>query len=432
LTEYLSGASQGIAYGERRFGDAIEFLILGMASVTDPEHRNRLAVELMVLSGLVGDIDALLGAARVVDSSADPNTRLLAVGATQLAEALTLATATSEETYQQGCELAGTDNADGFLSEQLEMSRVMVDLAEGRFNEARHRAEAFGDKKLLGSWLTIESVLADAWSPINMAAELADGAVAALEVFDPLANLAQARLIADLRHAQLGEPPGREQTGLLLEPGVMEIDGIMKQRVDAWLAWAEEDSTAGKRLVGVGRDAIAMGHRFWGLSALIDAARLGHGAAVVADIEHLVITRGAGLAALAGRYARAQTSDELWTAARAWWLAGAPVYGLEAAIQGSDPANPVDCLGLHVLASFGVSPVVGTMSGYECPVSARQLEIVVSVVSGRSNDDTASALYVSRRTVENHLHRLYSNLGMSGGREELTSRFGWVALQADH
>lgn len=426
LTEYLSGTSQGLAYVERRFTDAINFLEEGIAMLSSNEHRNRLALELMVLSGLVGDLDALLGAARAVSPAADPSTRLLALSATQLAEALTLSTGASEETYRRGLEVAGEAGADAFLVEQLEMSRVMVDLAEGRFTDASHRWQAFADKTLLGSWLTIDAVIADAWLPLTKASELADSAVASLEQFDPLANLAQARIVADLRRAQLGEIRGTGEAQSPLEPGVAEIDRIMRQRVDAWMAWSQQDPTAGKRLVEVGHDAISMGHRFWGLCAFVDAIRLGHGEDVVSDIEHLVITRGAGLAVLAGHYARARSSDELWASARDWWGAGAPVYAIEAAILAAGQERRLDRLGVHLMYRSGATPVVGDLSDIPNPVSERQLEIAWRVLEGKSNERIADELFLSRRTVENHLHRLYGTLEISDGREGLVERYGWI------
>ena len=428
LTEYLSGASQGLAYTERRFTDAIEFLKQGMDSVVEDENRDRLAIELMVLSGLVGDIDALLGAARAVSPSADPATRLLALSATQLAEALTLATSTAEETYVRGREVADGGEVDVYLVEQLEMSRMMLELAEGRFGTAQTRARSFSDRALNGSWLTIEAVVADAWLPVAEAGDLADSAVAALATFDPLANLSQARIVADLRRAQQGLASSDEGSDLQHEPGVAEIDRIMNQRVDAWLAWSQDDSTAGKRLVEVGREAIVMGHRFWGLCALVDAVRLGHGDDAASDIEHLVITRGAGLAVLASRFARARTPVELSAAARMWWEAGAPVYGIESAIRAAtESEDPTDAVAVHLMATVGADPLVGDLQSVPNPLSKRQLEVVAGAIHGSSNEEIANRLFISRRTVENHLHRVYSTLRLAGGRDDLRERFEWIA-----
>lgn len=56
-----------------------------------------------------------------------------------------------------------------------------------------------------------------------------------------------------------------------------------------------------------------------------------------------------------------------------------------------------------------------------CPglPSRRQREIACAVAAGRSVADLARALYLSRRTVENHLQRVYAHLG-AHSREQLT------------
>ena len=428
LTDYLSATSQALAYSERRFSDAIEFLKDGMASVVEPENRERLAMELMILSGLVGDMDALLGAARTVAGHDDANTRLLAISATQLAEALTLSTSTSEETYERGRVLWESGDVDGILREQLEMSRVMVDMAEGNFFDARTRAAAYADKTLLGSWLTVESVMADAWLPIEEASAVAASAVAALEEFDPLANLAQARIVADLRRAQLREGLDYMDTVNVLEPGVVAIDQIMGQRVDAWLNWAAEDQTAAKQLVEVGREAVAMGHRFWGLASFIDAVRLGHGTDVVGDIEHLAITRGVGLAVMAGRHARAESLEDLWSVARMWWRSGALTYAIEAAVRAVNKDRPLDGVGVLLMSVAGATPVVENLSSIEQPLSRRQLDIVARALAGESNDQIAEDLFLSRRTIENHLQRAYRALGVQAGRQGLMDALGWIQV----
>jgi DNA-binding CsgD family transcriptional regulator len=425
LTEYLSATSQAMAYGERRFSDAIEFLRTGLNGVTVASYRDRLALELMVLSGLVGDMDALLGAARSVGVTTDANTRLLALSATHLAEALTLTTAASEETYATAGLLVETGSVDPHLVEQLAMSRAAVDLAEGRLEAARLRLVDSGDRALQGSWLTIEAVLADAWLPLDLAFDLATSAVEALETFDPLANLAQARLVADLRRAQLGLPVSQHGGGHH-EPGVVEVDRLMHRRVEAWLARTDGDDLAGKLLAEVGRDAVASGHRFWGLSAMIDAIRLGRGPDVASDIEQLVMTRGAGLARIAAGHARADSPGRLWEASRSWWTAGAPVYAVEAAQASAAQGHEIAGLGSLLMAQRGVSPVV-VPTDLGSSASQRQVDIVILVLRGATNEEIADELYLARRTIENHLHRLYKSLSLTGGREELVAELRWLS-----
>ncbi|HDK46140.1 MAG TPA: hypothetical protein ENG94_07685, partial [Actinobacteria bacterium] len=211
LTEFLSIKSQAMAYGEGRFADAIAMLQEGMVSLSESTHRNRLATELMILSGLSGDLDALLDAGRTVDDEANPDTRLLAVATTQLAEALTLSTVSADDTYAKGRQIVESMGTESLLSQQLEMGRVLVDLADGHFRDARVRLDRPDREAAPGSWLTIESLMADAWTSADAALRLAESAVAELESFDPTGNLSQAKHVAELRRAQTRQAAPREE-----------------------------------------------------------------------------------------------------------------------------------------------------------------------------------------------------------------------------
>lgn len=57
------------------------------------------------------------------------------------------------------------------------------------------------------------------------------------------------------------------------------------------------------------------------------------------------------------------------------------------------------------------------------PLTAREREIAVLAARGRASKEIASALYLSPRTVDNHLQRVYAKLGVSG-REGLAALLG--------
>jgi DNA-binding NarL/FixJ family response regulator len=79
------------------------------------------------------------------------------------------------------------------------------------------------------------------------------------------------------------------------------------------------------------------------------------------------------------------------------------------------------------MAAVGVDPLVGGLESVPNPLSKRQLEVVSRAARGSSNEEIANSLFISRRTVENHLHRVYSTLQLSDGRDELFERFGWIS-----
>ena len=261
---------------------------------------------------------------------------------------------------------------------------------------------------------------------------MAESAVTELESFDPFGNLTLARAMVGLRRAQTRhEAPQDKGFETSVDSAVADVDRMMTQRANAWYAWAIDDPTAGKRLVEVGREATALGQRSWGLSCFIDAVRLGNADDVAAEIEHLAISRGSGLAAMAGRWARAKTRVELWGCARMWLNSGAPTFAIEAAMQAADPADASDCASVQLLAAMGASPLVGDLATFGRALTHRQVEIVAGVLAGSSSEQVADSLFISRRTVENHLHRAYQALGIRDGREGLADRFGWLQTRAN-
>ncbi len=68
------------------------------------------------------------------------------------------------------------------------------------------------------------------------------------------------------------------------------------------------------------------------------------------------------------------------------------------------------------------------------PLSLREHEVVVAVVEGLSNDEIASRLSISPKTVESHLRRLFERHGLAS-RTELATRAlrdGWLEVPPGH
>jgi DNA-binding NarL/FixJ family response regulator len=64
------------------------------------------------------------------------------------------------------------------------------------------------------------------------------------------------------------------------------------------------------------------------------------------------------------------------------------------------------------------------------PMTAREREVVAAVVEGRSNDEIATRLAISPKTVESHLRRLFERHGFAS-RTELATRAlrdGWLEV----
>jgi DNA-binding NarL/FixJ family response regulator len=63
-------------------------------------------------------------------------------------------------------------------------------------------------------------------------------------------------------------------------------------------------------------------------------------------------------------------------------------------------------------------------------LSARELDVVRQVVDGRSNDEIATALGITPKTVETHLRRLFERFDLASRTELATKalREGWLEL----
>ena len=107
---------------------------------------------------------------------------------------------------------------------------------------------------------------------------------------------------------------------------------------------------------------------------------------------------------------------------------GADLLAAEAAADGAVARRRAGDLRAAAAAERRVANLVGRCEGPVTPalqaVKARvqltpaERETAVLAAGGRSNSEIAEQLFLSRRTVENRLHRVYEKLGISG-RDEL-------------
>lgn len=169
------------------------------------------------------------------------------------------------------------------------------------------------------------------------------------------------------------------------------------------------------------------GSRTWSATLLHQPTRVGHAAAV-----HDALRQAAEIDATYPRLAAAQAAailagddDGLVETAAAWQRHGFVVYAAEACEQAADLLERrgdeagaarrrlqrdrlmADTDGVRSPLLDGTTPVL----------SEREGEVVANALDGRSNRDVADRLFLSVRTVENHLARVYRRLGVSGRQE---------------
>lgn len=205
-------------------------------------------------------------------------------------------------------------------------------------------------------------------------------------------------------------------------------------RGDAWTVAAGGDRTGARRLLlHAAETAEAAGMLLNAADARFDALRLGDPnqaaplAAAAAVVESATIDLAARWAAAPGDGAELDAVGDAFeeldglmfaaeafaAAALAWRKDGQPRRRAASEQRAADLLRR--CRGVGATVPTAVDAVV--------PLTARELEIVLLVADGLSTKETAERLYLSARTVSNHLQNAYTKLGVSK-RSDLRSALG--------
>jgi DNA-binding CsgD family transcriptional regulator len=216
---------------------------------------------------------------------------------------------------------------------------------------------------------------------------------------------------------------------LALEPDV----GFLRQEKAVGVAWALQALGRRREAIDVVLDAAAdaSASGLVGSEAFLrhEAVRLGDTTqaaqlARLADRSDSAITqvRAAHAAAIAAR-----DTAGLVAASEAFAALGADLCAAEAATAaanrlqrtdakaaGAQRARVAELLGR---CSGAVTPGLQADEGVSASLSAREREIAALAAAGITSKEIATRLFVSSRTVENHLQHVYTKLGVSGRSE---------------
>jgi DNA-binding CsgD family transcriptional regulator len=205
----------------------------------------------------------------------------------------------------------------------------------------------------------------------------------------------------------------------------------LRSRTRAWLAAARGDLAGARALVEAAADDV----RADGL--LISEAWLRHDVVrfgapeVVADrLAALAVEVEGPFVAIAADHARAAAARDralLGEVAERFETAGFLVGAAEAAAEVADlhrragaprDATAADQRVARLVERTGArTPGLLRGTGVE-PLTAREREVALLAAGGASSKDIAATLYLSSRTVDTHLARVYRKLGISG-RDQL-------------
>ncbi len=202
----------------------------------------------------------------------------------------------------------------------------------------------------------------------------------------------------------------------------------------AWTAAASGSLPRARDLLLQGADAAeASGHRAMEAWLLHDACRLGHRGTSARLAALAEICEGALVAAWA-THAAALDGDratELVDATDRFERIGALLFAAEAATEAAHAlqrerdqraaaAMRARAAALIDACESARTPALVT-SDAPVPLTAREREICTLAAAGVSSPEIATKLYLSVRTVNNHLQRAYTKLGVTNRRELATA-----------
>ena len=213
-------------------------------------------------------------------------------------------------------------------------------------------------------------------------------------------------------------------------------DDTMTTLADAWIAAVEGDPAAGAALLFARADLMTeRGARFVAMCFLHHVVRFGT-APLVAEaterLESLHSLLGSRSPEIARRLAHAvaardQDAAGLRAAGEEWERVGARLCAAEAyaaasavlRVDGQGRAAAADARRAAALAAAcegARTPLLRFAEGAE-PLTPREREIASLAAQGLSSNEIAGRLFLSARTVNNHLQSVYGKLGIRGRRE---------------
>jgi DNA-binding CsgD family transcriptional regulator/tetratricopeptide (TPR) repeat protein len=214
---------------------------------------------------------------------------------------------------------------------------------------------------------------------------------------------------------------------------------LFQPRVDAaklLLLGIDEPEAAVAGMVTAGESAVADGHLVLGAMTLHEAIRFGGAAAVSEILNRLAVSTDSALVRAMASHARAAAADDgdaldavsLQLESIGLLLVAAESAAAAARAHEVDGRNVQRTASAHRAATLlgrcpgAAPPWLQDWTPTE-PLSAREREVAELAAGGMTSREIAESLYVSVRTVDNHLYRAYAKLGVDS-REELAIVLG--------
>jgi DNA-binding CsgD family transcriptional regulator len=427
------------AMGDR--AAALRVLDDELGRVEDEAAKGALETEAALFHAVVGALDRAesVAAEALQRSGLGPRTELNALVVLTLAYCVQGRLGELSSVLDRALELARAHRADEPLAEgQLLLNHahtLMFDDVERSWLLARRYAAQ--PSPLLGMWRATVGLCELAMGRVTDAVVTLREATHRLQRMDPFGNLDMVRCMHALATARLRDAEGLRRT-------LGQVDRDLAEREPRTRLWLRRAEACGHGLAGefdlasdiaahAGEEAIAASHLTWGAEALYDAVRFGAADRVATSLEELAKQTDVTVirlfadhaAALAGRDAAG-----LERVATRLVAANRPLAAAEAFAQAAGSTDPEEgdrhagsLLRAAALTRRSPGAWVVALDAHGAALSAREAEIATLVAQGLTNRDIAERLFLSHRTVENHLARVYGRFGLTG-RDQLRRALG--------
>jgi DNA-binding CsgD family transcriptional regulator len=436
LAGYVASVrGQNLAFGLGRVQEGRELLGTAVESQSDPELRARLLNERAMLSAISGDFGDARRATQSVlsDPGSGDVSRVAAYVTLTVAQAMTGDSDGLDEGLHVALPLAeSVGDVLPFASDQIEIMQLASHMHAGRIAEGLGLAtEAISrtdrGEAMLPTWLSAKGLVLSAAGSLPEVVECCRRAIDVYSHADPFGLESQTRGTLALALGQLGDQSADELVGELPLHLPAPRLSVWVDRGKAWghIARGEIDEAV-EILVGGGLHAVAGEHFAWATFAFHDVVRVGRPEAVNQHLAALPEMPGSHLLHRMIEHGRAldqSQGDVVAQLAADFADMGAMLMAAEAWAQASALAEDGAQAARWALISMALErglgePVTPALGKRPNHVSWREADTAVAAAGGASSADIAEALFLSKRTVENHLQAVYRKCSI-GGREEL-------------
>jgi DNA-binding CsgD family transcriptional regulator len=259
-------------------------------------------------------------------------------------------------------------------------------------------------------------------------------AIDRLTRFDSYNTLPMVRTSAAMVAAIDGE---RSEAERLLEladeraPGENPVGMVWRHRANGWLMAKDDPAAAVDAFIEASRVGRQSSTHAWALLALHDAVLFDGADRVIGELDFLgQLPVAAPLMTLLVDHARARAAgdtDAVRLAAESFERAGAKWYAANAwqAVAMSERSAAAQARAATRATLLAPAAALGANAAAiaEIALSPRQAEIAVRAAAGASSRAIAEEMFVSSRTVDNHLRLVYRKLDVNG-RAELAAALG--------